>query len=379
MKNEFLAPMHTWLIEPLEPKVAESINRLRRAPDVRRMAIMPDVHLANDVCIGLVIATSRLIYPQAVGGDIGCGILAVGFDVLADRLNDPTIAGGILARLGESIPATRRHRRHQLPLPAQLIAKDLSLPPLAQIRDDEGRLQFGTLGSGNHFIELQSDEQQRLWLMIHSGSRVMGQVIREHHLAQAEPVGSGLRALDATTDAGAAYLNDVEWARRYAAANRRAMAESVAEVLADAIDVRAEWTTLVDIEHNHVARETHEDEPLWVHRKGAMPAGAGVAGLLPGSMATLSFHVEGRGEPKSLNSSAHGAGRLLSREAARRAITEREVYRQMKGIWFDYRMARLLREESPAAYKDVRWVLRAEHELVKVTRALRPVLNYKGR
>jgi tRNA-splicing ligase RtcB len=371
--------MHSWLIEPLEARVAESIHRLRRAPDVQRMAIMPDVHLASDVCIGVVMATSRLLYPQAVGGDIGCGILAVAFDSDADAIADPSIAGRVLVELPQQIPAMRRHRRHQVRMPADLASQRLSHGALESVRKDDGSLQLGTLGSGNHFVELQSDESDRLWLMIHSGSRVMGQSIREHHLARSEAVGSGLHALDATTEAGAAYLHDVAWARKYASANRLAMAHCVADIVAKLINARAQWRTLVNIDHNHVALESHDDQILWVHRKGAMLAPNGATGLLPGSMGTLSFHIEGRGEPRSMNSSAHGAGRALSRESARRVVTEREVHRQMQGVWFDYRMARVLREEAPGAYKDVRAVLRAQRELVKITRTLRPVLNYKGR
>jgi tRNA-splicing ligase RtcB len=136
--------------------------------------------------------------------------------------------------------------------------------------------------------------------------------------------------------------------------------------------------TLVSCDHNHVAREEHFGESLLVHRKGAMPAAAGAAGVLPGSMGTVSYHVEGRGCAESLRSSAHGAGRAFSREQARRRVTARELSRQMGGVWFDYRIAESLRDEAPAAYKDVRAVLRAQHELVRVVRTLRPLLSYKS-
>jgi tRNA-splicing ligase RtcB len=250
---------------------------------------------------------------------------------------------------------------------------------LDSVRRDDGVLQFGTLGSGNHFIELQADEEDRLWLMIHSGSRAMGQAIRAHHLAKAEPMGSGLKALGSLTETGLAYVNDVEWARRYADANRRAMAEQVTGILEQVIGAAARWETLIVSDHNHVGRETHCSRDLWVHREGAMPAGDGIPGVLPGSMATARFHVAGRGCADSLRSSAHGAGRALSREAARRSLSERDLRRQMQGVWYDYRMASHLREESPAAYKDIHAVLRAQRDLVKVTRTLRPLLNYKGR
>jgi tRNA-splicing ligase RtcB (3'-phosphate/5'-hydroxy nucleic acid ligase) len=136
--------------------------------------------------------------------------------------------------------------------------------------------------------------------------------------------------------------------------------------------------TLIACDHNHVAREEHAGESLLVHRKGAMPAGAGAAGVLPGSMGTLSYHVEGRGCPEALRSSAHGAGRAYGREQARRRVTARDLSRQMNGVWFDYRIAEALLDEAPAAYKDVRAVLRAQHELVRVVRTLRPLLSYKS-
>jgi tRNA-splicing ligase RtcB len=378
MSEKELAPLHTWLIEPLEPAVAQAILRLRRAPDVRHVAVMPDVHLASEVCVGTVFGTSHLIYPQAVGGDIGCGMLALRLNAPSDLLRNPARAGKILAAMAHAVPPIRRHRRATLAEPDSIRNAPLSHPHLESIRRDEGVLQLGTLGSGNHFIELQSDEQDQLWLMIHSGSRIMGQAIRAHHLARALPMGSGLKALDATAESGQAYLHDLAWARQFAAANRLAMAQQVVDVLAEVLAAHAEWDSLIATDHNHVAREMHGDASLWVHRKGAMPAGASVAGILPGSMGSESFHVEGRGCANALDSSAHGAGRAMSREAARRSISTRHVHQQMSGVWYDYRMDQALREEAPAAYKDIHAVLRAQRELVRVVRVLHPLLSYKA-
>lgn len=356
-----LAPMHAWLTEPMPSDVAEAVDRLRRAPDVQHVAVMPDVHLASDVCVGVAMATSSLLYPQAVGGDIGCGMLAVAFDMEAAAVTSRVLDG-----LREVIPA-RRRKRSSVVESADFGA--LSHSSLETVRRGDGVLQFATLGSGNHFIELQSDEDGRLWLMLHSGSRAMGQAILKHHLARGQPVGGGLRAIEAASDAGAAYLSDVAWARRYAVASRRAMAELVAGVVNAAVD----WSTLIVTDHNHV-----EGGARWVHRKGAMAAHEGVRGVLPGSMGTLSFHVEGRGNTASLCSSAHGAGRALSRTEAHQKVSERELRRQMEGVWYESRYAGQLRDEAPSAYKDIRAVLRAQRDLVKVIRTLKPVLNYKG-
>lgn len=378
MNDRSFAPIRTWLAEPMNRDVSEAIDRLRRAPDVQQIAVMPDVHLAADVCIGVVVATSRLIYPQAVGGDIGCGMLAVGFDVEATALEDPGMAGRVLAGLGRAVPARRRNRRAAIAPPPDVEQATLSHASLEAMRRSEGAIEFATLGSGNHFIELQADEDGRLWLMVHSGSRGMGPAIRDHHLGHAEAVGAGLRALDATSGQGAKYLVDVAWARRFADASRRAMGAEVAAVLKGALGAEPCWETVITTDHNHVSLERFGDRQFWVHRKGAMPAGLGQPGVLPGSMGSTSFHVEGRGQDAALCSSAHGAGRALSRTAARAKVTERDLRRQMAGVWFDHRLSAKLRDEAPAAYKDIKGVLRAQRDLVKVTRVLRPVLNYKG-
>ena len=378
MSETLLAPVRTWLAAPMDHDVSEAIERLGRAPDVHQIAVMPDVHLSADVCIGVAVATSHLIYPQAVGGDIGCGMLAVGLDVDTAALRNPKVAGHIMAELSRAVPARRRNRRTTILQPDDLSKDTLSHPRLDSFCWNEGVLEFATLGSGNHFIEIQADEEDRLWLMVHSGSRALGQAIQEHHLARAQTVGEGLRVLDANSAEGCEYLNDASYARRFADASRRAMAAEVGALLARTLQAQICWETLITTDHNHVSLERSGEADFWVHRKGAMPARCGQTGVLPGSMGTLSFHVEGRGCEEALCSSAHGAGRALSRTAARSKVTQREFQRQMQGIWYDYRLADKLRDEAPVAYKDIRAVLRAQKELVKVTRTLRPVLNYKG-
>lgn len=378
MSDASIAPIRAWLAAPMDRDVSEAIERLRRAPDVQRIAIMPDVHLSADVCIGVVVATSSLIYPQAVGGDIGCGMLAVGLDVEAAELEPPRVAAQVLTDLSRAVPARRRNRSDIVSQPNDLASDTLSDTRLESVRRSEGAIEFATLGSGNHFIEMQADGDGRLWLMVHSGSRALGQAIRDHHLARAQPVANRLRAFDAASDAGIEYLHDAACARRFADASRRAMAEEAGRVLARRLGAHICWETLITTDHNHVALERHGGRDLWVHRKGAMPARLGESGVLPGSMGSLSFHVEGRGHEEALCSSAHGAGRAFSRTAARAKVTGRDLRRQMDGVWYDSRLTERLRDEAPSAYKDIRAVLRAQKELVKVTRTLRPVLSYKG-
>jgi tRNA-splicing ligase RtcB len=373
------APVKSWLAMSMEDSAAKAIERVRRAEDVAYVAVLPDVHLAVDVCVGTATATRRLLYPSAVSGDIGCGMLAVAFDAGADRLRDPAVAGALLRALGERIPGQRRSRRNAIPLPPSLSTESLSDPSLAAAVCDEARLQLGTLGGGNHFIEMQADQDDRLWLMIHSGSRAVGQAVKAHHLARATIRSASMMALDASTSEGQAYLHDQQWARAYANANRQAMAEQVVDAVRELSKVHAIESTAIACDHNQVQAETHFGETLFVHRKGAMPADAGQAGVVPGSMGTVSYHVEGRGCDEALRSSAHGAGRLLSRGAARERFTRQDLRRQMGEVWFDPRMSQALREEAPGSYKDVRAVMRAQGELVKVVRTLRPVLVYKGR
>jgi tRNA-splicing ligase RtcB len=378
MAEQNLAPMHSWLTAPMSDEVSRAIQRLRRAPDVQQVAVMPDVHLAEDVCIGVAMATERLVYPQAIGGDIGCGMLAVPFDTEAERLREPRTAARVLSALARAIPARRRNRRATFAMPERLSQPQLSDARLERLWRSVGAVEFATVGSGNHFVELQADEKERLWLMVHSGSRALGPAIRDHHLANAEPVGGGLKALDTESESGAAYLNDANWARRFADANRRALAALVSEIVLGTTGCGARWDAAITTDHNHAEHETYGAKRLWVHRKGAMPAWPDQAGVLPGSMGSLSYHVTGRGCQEALCSSAHGAGRLLGRTDARKSVTNRDLQRQMRDVWYDFRLTDRLRDEAPSAYKDVVAVARAQRELVKVTRVLRPVLNYKG-
>jgi tRNA-splicing ligase RtcB len=358
--------------------VEAAIRRLADSDDVRHVAVMPDVHLAADVCVGMVVATANALYPNAVGGDIGCGVAAIAFDGEAAVLDNERDAAAILAGLYRQIPLIRHSRKGGPRLPAALDEAHLSSPRLDGLKLSEGSLQIGTLGRGNHFVELQADETGRLWLMVHSGSRGMGQAIRDHHVGQCSAGRSGLRFLSADSPAGRAYLQDLTWALDYAEVSRSAMVQAVRDVVEDVLGTVADEASYVSCNHNHVRRESHFGEPLWVHRKGAMSAAKGERGLIPGSMGTHSFHVEGRGCEEALTSSAHGAGRRLSRTEARRSLSAKEVTRELRGVWFDHRLAPRLREEAPSAYKDIDGVLRAQHELVRIVRKLRPLLCFKG-
>lgn len=373
--NESTATLRVWSAEPLTAEVARSAERLRHQADVRHVVLLPDVHLANDVCVGAVVATTHRIYPAAVGSDIGCGMATVALRATADLLDDELRAGRLLSELYRNVPSNRHSVRRDLPV--ELESSPLSHPTLRTLSQRDGRVQLGTLGRGNHFLEFQIDADQRLWVVVHSGSRGVGQAITRHHTRSARP-GSGLVSLDADSAAGQAYLADVDWGRRYAAENRLAMLRAVEAILEDEFATTLDWTTLIHSDHDHVRRECHFGESFWVHRKGAQPAAAGESGIIPGSMGTATFHVEGRGCPEALQSCSHGAGRELSRSDARQSIGVTAFERQLRGIWFDRRRSAALREEAPAAYKDIGQVLRAQGDLVKIRRRLEPRLSYKG-
>lgn len=372
------AEVRYWVEGPLAHDVEAAIRRLAHSEDVRHVAVMPDVHLAADVCVGMVVATANVLYPNAVGGDIGCGVAAIAFDGEAALLDNERTAAAILAGLYRHVPLIRQSRKTGCRLPEALDAAALSSPRLEALKRNEGSLQIGTLGRGNHFVELQADETGRLWLMVHSGSRGMGQAIRDYHLGQCSAGRNGLRFLNVDSPAGRAYLHDMTWALEYAETSRLAMVRSVRGVVEEVLGILADEASYVSCNHNHVRHETHSGEVLWVHRKGAMSAAEGEPGLIPGSMGTHSFHVEGRGCEEALASSAHGAGRRLSRTDARRRLSTKDVTRELRGVWFDHRLAPRLREEAPSAYKDIDDVLRAQHELVRIVRRLRPVLCFKG-
>lgn len=356
----------------------KAIERLGQTEDVVRIALMPDAHLAEDVCVGTVCATTKRLLPAAVGGDIGCGMVAVRLGADADLLEDRDRAALVLAGLYERIPHALHAVKNAPSLPKVLLAEPLAAGALDSLVRREGRLEFATLGRGNHFLEIQSDDEQQLWLLVHSGSRCVGPAIRHHYESRAEHDASGLAWLDADSDIGQSYLADVAWAARYAQQSRAGMVNAAISVFADHFGIEADNADRIEIDHNHVRRENHDGQTLWVHRKGAMGLREGERGVVPGSMGSASYHVEGRGFGRAMNSSAHGAGREMSRSEARRRIAKRQLLREVQGVWFDQRLAERLREEAPSAYKDIGAVMRAQHDLVRIVRRLRPVLVYKA-
>jgi len=372
-------PLQMWLAEDLPADVKQAIQRTSRLSDAQYLAIMPDVHLGEKVCVGTVLATTEALYPEAIGGDIGCGMTTVALCATMEWLDSEKTAAAVLRELHSAVPVLRHPHLSDTPeLPAECAAEALTVSTLRGKALSEGRIELGTLGRGNHFLEFQADPDERIWLTVHSGSRGMGQLISKYHCQMHATPGSSLVRLDAGSDAGHNWLTDMNWAIAYADRNRRVVLENVGGLLNQEHGITADWTTLVFCNHDHIRQEEHFGKLWWVHRKGANSAAVDEPTIVAGSMGSPSYHVTGRGCAESLNSCSHGAGRRLSRTDARRQVTPAKLRDELSGVWHDTRGASKLVEEAPSAYKDIAKVMRAQKELVRITRRLTPVLCYKG-
>ena len=367
-------PLRIWHHGPLDPALHQRAQRLAALDDVAVVALMPDAHLAEGVSVGTVLATRCTLLPAAVGGDAGCGVATLRFTGGAEGLDDRPLAEAVLADLCASVPILRHPRAQASPLDPG----ELRHPALRRFATREGPGELGTLGRGNHFVELQEDDEGALWAMVHSGSRGLGPALRDHYLHQATDLGEGLSGLDAESDLGQDYRADLDWMLRWAALNRTILLARVARVIERRLGLSIDPDGAVDAQHNHVAQEEHGGEALWVHRKGALRAQEDEPLLIPGSMGSPTFHARGRGQAESLCSCSHGAGRALSRTAARDQISAAALRQQVSSTVFDGRRAADLVCEAPAAYKDIGAVMRAQRELVAVVRRLRPRLNHRG-
>jgi tRNA-splicing ligase RtcB len=264
-------------------------------------------------------------------------------------------------------------------VPDDLLAPPLSTGALEHARARLGPKHLGTLGGGNHFIELDRDGGGDLWLLVHSGSRGLGSAIAAHHLRAADEGAYGdIPGLRCDTEQGKACLADIEWALRFARANRNTLVGRATEALVELTGQGPDESSRVDVHHNFVRFEEHFGRLLLVHRKGAIAAPAGEWALIPGSMATASYIVEGRGEPQSFCSASHGAGRVMTRREAREQIRPERFAQSMRRVVFDQRRRASLVEEAPAAYRDIGEVLEDEADLVRPTVRLEPIAVLKG-
>jgi tRNA-splicing ligase RtcB len=349
------------------------------------VALMPDAHVGIGATVGSVIPTSGAVIPSAVGVDIGCGMVAAELDVTEAQL--PDSLEPLLTRIERAIPAGVGKGHDRVARSAERwLAANRPATDLAGDRTAKVLKQFGTLGSGNHFLELCVDEQSRVWVVLHSGSRGIGNQLAQAHIAKARQLaklaGEKLEDPDlayfvqgrAEFDA---YIADMLWAQDYARANRDQMLDNAMREVFSFLGFGAE-TGRINCHHNFTQQETHGERRLWITRKGAIKADRGDLGVIPGSMGTHSYIVAGKGNSVSWNSCSHGAGRRHSRTQAKKLFTGADLAAQMTGkVWLSKR-AEALVDEIPAAYKDIDQVMADQADLVEVLHTLRQVLNYKG-
>jgi tRNA-splicing ligase RtcB len=353
------------------------------------VALMPDAHLGMGATVGSVIPTDGAIIPAAVGVDIGCGMQAVLTPFTKWDINSSRGGLSMLhAAISRAIPLSAGKYNQT--------ESDTAGPRITELIGIEGvmqadrvapnwPLQLGSLGSGNHFIEVSLDELDRVWLFLHSGSRGVGNKLAQKHIKVAQE--QCKRRFISLPDPDLAYLVEGEpefweymealrWAQRFAYLNREEMMDRVALAFSEWIGQDFERVQEVNCHHNYTVREKHFGQEVWLSRKGAIDAHEGVAGLIPGSMGAASYVVTGKGNPLALHSSPHGAGRNFSRKAARQRFTREDLDNRMQGIAWGQSDAFL--DEHPDAYKDIDVVMADAADLVEVRHTLRQIVNVKG-
>jgi len=389
--NAGRVPIRSWTpVRNIEPEAVSQLKSVASLPWVaHHVAVMPDVHVGKGATVGSVIALRGAVAPAMVGVDIGCGMAAVQTSLVARDLPDDLkpLRLAIEAR----VPVGREHHRRPVwsDAGATLAARGKALfgrfpdltPSFGRIAD-RASSQLGTLGGGNHFIELCLDTTEHVWLMLHSGSRYIGATLAEQHMTQAKKLQHNqalgdpdLAVFLAGTRAFDAYRHDLFWAQEYAALNRDVMLALLVGVLRRRWP-RLELGTLVRCHHNYVAEEMHFGEELLITRKGAIRAGAGELGIIPGSMGAKSFVVRGKGSPWSFESASHGAGRRMSRTQARKSLTLADLRRQTAGV--ECRKDAGVLDEAPSAYKKIEDVMAQQDDLVEIVTELKQVLCVKG-
>ncbi|KQZ23171.1 RtcB family protein [Microbacterium sp. Root553] len=374
----------------IDEKTLDQALTTARMPFIHpHLALMPDAHLGKGATVGSVIPTLGAIIPAAVGVDIGCGMIAV-----RTQFTRSDLQGRALAELREQIEraiplSAGRYNNTVVATAAPRIAELEALAEKSgfdpETYAENWRLQLGTLGSGNHFIEVSVDELDRVWLFLHSGSRGVGNRIAGHHIVVAQRLAKqwwidlpdrDLAYLVEGTPEFTRYISELRWAQHFALLNRDEMMDRVARQVSEFLGTPVDEQERINCHHNFTESEKHYGAQVWVSRKGAIQADAGRPGLIPGSMGTASYVVEGLGDPQSLNSSPHGAGREYSRSAARRTFSHEQLREAMTGI--EFRDTSAFIDEIPQAYKPIDQVMADAAGLVSIRHTLHQLVNVKG-
>jgi tRNA-splicing ligase RtcB len=391
--SEGRVPVKIWT-EEIEASARQQLVNISTLPFIHKhVAAMPDVHTGIGATVGSVIATHQAIIPAAVGVDIGCGMLACRLSLTANQLDEKSFKK-VFDQISRDVPVGRAQHQEEralteraLPFEAQLMRLTEKHPPLLKAfgKFSNWIFQMGTLGGGNHFIEICLDESDRVWVMLHSGSRGIGNAIGNYFidLARKDMERWFIQLPDrdlAYFPEGSEHFEDyteaVEWAQNYAAANRQAMLDLILAALKRHLPAFEVTTEAVNCHHNYVAREHHYGENVWVTRKGAIRAREGDLGIIPGSMGAKSYIVRGQGNPESFCSCAHGAGRKMSRTAAEKTFNKADLERQTQGVIC--RKDKGVIDEIPGAYKDIDTVMANQSDLVEVMHTLKQMVCVKG-
>ncbi|NEB42632.1 RtcB family protein [Streptomyces sp. SID14515] len=386
-------PIRMWA-DPasVEDVAMQQLRNVSTLPWIKGLAVMPDVHFGKGATVGSVIAMQGAVCPAAVGVDIGCGMSAVKTSLTANDL--PGDLSRLRSKIEQAIPVGRgMHddvvdpgKLHGFPTAGwdDFWGRFGGIADAVKFRQERATKQMGTLGSGNHFIEFCLDETGSVWLMLHSGSRNIGKELADFHIGQAQklPHNQGLIDRDlavfvADTPQMAAYRNDLFWAQEYAKFNRAIMMGLFQDVVRKEFKkARVTFDPVISCHHNYVAEERYEGMDLLVTRKGAIRAGSGDHGIIPGSMGTGSYIVKGLGNEKSFNSASHGAGRRMSRNAAKKRFSTKDLEEQTQGV--ECRKDSGVVDEIPGAYKPIEQVIDQQRDLVAVVAKLKQVICVKG-
>ena len=361
-------------------------QRTARLPIIyNHVSLMPDAHVGAGATIGSVIPTQNAIIPSAVGVDIGCGMIAALTNRYASDLPDSLEA--LLLEIEQTVPAGVGNAHLSGTSASMALLSNKPGTTLDSKTKELAARQLGTLGSGNHFVEVSLDENDRVWIVLHSGSRKIGNLLAQQHINTAKNLAKELHLgledpelawFTQGTPEFEAYITDMLWAQDYAMVNRDLMMKSVTKTLFEHLPPKSKIVDTINCHHNFAKQEIHQGHELWITRKGAIRAMTGDRGVIPGSMGTKSYIVTGLGNEDSWTSSSHGAGRRLSRGEARRTFSDDDLRKAMVGkTWLDSKAQRLV-DESPASYKDIDEVMADQSDLVRIDHTLTQVLNYKG-
>jgi tRNA-splicing ligase RtcB len=379
------APVKVWTGD-IEPEAERQLRNIAKLPFLfKHVAVMPDVHFGKGATVGSVIATRDAIIPAAVGVDIGCGMAAV-----PTHLTSADFADGDVAALRHSIERgiPVGFNSNKQPRDAALAWARTQKQARGRTTSEKALCQLGTLGGGNHFIELCTDERDRVWIVLHSGSRNLGKTLAEQHIKIAQKLAdrfaidlpdADLAYLNAGTPEFAAYIDDLKFAQEYAFENRREMLDAIVKDVRRFFDRKGRAVAFddpINCHHNYVAWEHHFGKDVIVTRKGAIRARSGDLGIIPGSMGTRSYIVEGLGNEESFTSCSHGAGRRMSRSKARKQFTAADLAAQTEGV--ECRKDAGVIDEIPAAYKDIDRVMQQQRDLVQVRHTLKQFMCVKG-